>query len=285
MKVSKVSAVIGSMLVAALVSVPASAQTTGTPPPKPTPAVPPPAPEPPAPAKPWTLTAGVDFASAYMFRGIFQQSGGAIVQPSVDLGMTLAPGVTANVGTWNSIHSKTISGLYESDFYGSVTFTVGKLHPGLLYTSYTSPNNSFTTVNEIAGVLSFDDSASKVPFSPKIILAFELGPGQADGGTKKGTYLELGVRPAVKVAPKLTLAVPVKLGMSVRNYYEGPVKDNTFGYLDIGLQGSVPVVSGKSGSLEAHAGVDFLTLGDSMKALNFGDRVKPVVMAGVTFTY
>jgi hypothetical protein len=284
MKISKVSTVVGSALVAALVSVPASAQTAAATAPAPTAQ----APEQPAPAKRMTVTTGIDFASAYLFRGIFQQSGGAIAQPSVDLAITLAPGVTADIGNWDSIHSKTPSGWYESDYYGSLTFTAGKLHPGLLYTSYTSPNNAFMTVKELAGVLSIDDSASKFPLSPKIILAFELGKGQADGGTKKGTYLELGVRPGKKVAPKLTLAVPVKLGLSVKDYYElagSSEKSDKFGYLDVGLQGSVPVISGKGGSLEAHGGVDMLTLGNHLRTLNNNDRVKPVFSIGFTFTY
>jgi hypothetical protein len=281
MKISKVSTVMGSLLVAALVSVPASAQTAAGTPPAPAAQ----APEQPAPAKKVTVTTGLDFASAYMFRGIRQQSGGAIAQPYVDLAISLAPGVTANVGNWDSFHSKSPSGWYESDYYGSVTFTAGKLKPGVLYTSYTSPADSFATVHELAGVLSIDDSASTFPLSPKVVLAFELGDGQADGGANKGTYLELGVRPGVKVAPKLTLAIPVKLGLSVKDYYEGPVNSDKFGYFDVGLIASVPVISGSGGSLEAHGGIDFLSLGDNMKALNNGDRVKPVAVIGFTFSY
>ncbi len=281
MKISRVSTVMGSVLVAALVSVPASAQTAAGTPPAPTAQ----APEQPAVSKRVTITTGLDFTSAYMFRGIRQHSGGAIAQPYVDLGFALAPGVTANVGNWDSLHTKSPSGWYESDYYGSVTFTAGKLKPGLLYTSYTSPADRFATVHELAGVLSIDDSASAFPLSPRVVLAFELGDGQADGGANKGTYLELGVRPGVKVAPKLTLAIPVKLGLSVRDYYEGPVTNDKFGYFDVGLIASVPVISGSGGSLEAHGGVDFLRLGDNMKALSGGDRVKPVAVIGFTFIY
>ena len=80
---------------------------------------------------------------------------------------------------------------------------MGKWKPGALFTSYTSPNDAFNTVNELAAVLAYDDSASAFPLSPKVVLAFELS-GQADGGTDQGTYLELGVRPVVKLidAPK-----------------------------------------------------------------------------------
>jgi hypothetical protein len=233
-----------------------------------------------------TVTTGVDFTSAYLFRGIPQHSGGTIAQPYADLGIALGNGITADVGGWNSIHSTATAGnWYESDYYGSLTFTAGKVKPGVLYTSYTSPADSFATVKELAGVVAFDDSKSPFPLSPKVVLAFELGSGEADGGVNKGTYLELGVRPTVKLAPKLTLAIPVKTGLSVNHYYEGPTGDNRFGYLDTGLQLSVPVITGKGGALEAHGGVDFYRLGDNLKLLNDGDAFKPVGLVGFTFTY
>ncbi len=238
------------------------------------------------PAKRFTVTTGLDFTSAYLFRGIRQHSGGTIAQPYADLGMALGSGVSANIGGWDSVHSTAPAGnWYESDYYASVTFTAGKLKPGLLYTSYTSPADSFATVKELAGVLTVDDSANPFPLSPKIVLAFELGDGQADGGANKGTYLELGVRPGVKLAPKATLYIPVKTGLSVNNYYEGPTGDNHFGFFDTGLQLSVPVISGKGGSLETHGGVDFMWLGDNLKAFNGGDGFKPVYLVGLTFTY
>lgn len=275
--------------VAGLLSTPARAQTAAGPSPAPpatgnttTQA----APEAPAPAKRLTFTTGTDFTSAYFFRGIRQHSGGTIAQPFADLGIALGSGVSANVGGWESFHSSAPNGnWYEADYYGSVTFTAGKLKPGVLFTSYTSPADSFTTVNELAGVLGIDDSASAFPLSPKVILAFELSDGQADGGLKKGTYLELGIRPAIKLAEKLTLAIPVKTGLSLNKYYEGPTGDNRFGFFSTGLQASVPVVSGRGGSLEAHGGVDMLWLGDNLKLLNGDDGFKPIALIGFTFTY
>ena len=71
----------------------------------------------------------------------------------------------------------------------------------------------------------------------------------------------------------------------MNHYYEGPTGDNTFGYFDTALQLSVPVISGKGGSLEGHGGVDLYRLGDNMKLLNDGDAFKPVASIGFTFTY
>lgn len=244
-----------------------------------------PAPEAAAPKR-VTVTTGLDFTSAYFFRGIRQHSGGTIAQPYVDFGVAVGRGVTLNVGNWDSIHSSASAGnWYESDYYGAITFTAGKLKPGLLYTSYTSPADSFSTVHELAGVFVVDDSASPFPLAPKAVLAFELSDAQADGGAGKGVYLELGVKPAIALAPKATLLVPVKAGLSLKDYYEGPTGSNGFGYFSSGLQLSVPVVSGRSGSLEVHGGFDVLWLGDNMKSLNSGDGVKPIGLIGFTYTY
>jgi hypothetical protein len=276
-----------SVCVIASITAPALAQTSAAPSASVSPAVAAAGPaEAAAPAKIYTVTTGLDFTSAYLFRGILQESGGAIGQPYADVAFSLKHGITADVGTWNSIHSTAgVGNWYESDYFGSVTFTAGKLKPGLLYTSYTSPADRFSTVQELAGTLVVDDSKSAFPLAPKVVLAFELGDGQADGGDNKGTYLELGVKPGIKLAPKATLYVPVKTGLSVNHYYEGPAGDNTFGYFDLGAQLSVPVISGKGGALEVHGGIDFMWFGENMKLLNSGDNFKPVSLLGLTFTY
>jgi hypothetical protein len=249
-----------------------------------------------------TLTAGTDLASAYLFRGIFQEDSGVIVPPFADVGVAVYSGegalksVTVNGGIWNSLHSGPSgsgtdgrSAWYEADYYGSVTFALGKWKPGALFTSYTSPNDVFKTVNELAGVLAYDDSGSAFPLNPKAIVAMEL-KGQADGGAKKGTYFEFGVRPVVTVVDHgrypVTLAIPAKLGLSLKDYYEGPTGSNRFGYFDLGGIASVPLafLNGKS-SWEAHSGLDLVWLGDNNRLLNGGDRVKPVFVMGVSVTY
>ncbi len=284
----RIRIIAASICLMASLTAPAMAQTSATPSAAATAATaaaPAPA-EAAAPAKIYTVTTGLDFTSAYLFRGIMQESGGAIGQPYGDIAFSLNHGITLDVGTWNSFHSTAdVGNWYESDYFGSVTFTTGKFKPGLLYTSYTSPADRFATVQELAGTLVYDDSKSPFPLSPKVVLAFELGDGQADGGLNKGTYLELGVKPGIKLAPKATLYIPAKTGLSLNHYYEGPTGDNAFGYFDLGAQLSVPVLSGKSGALEVHGGIDFVWLGDNLKLLNSGDTLKPVSLIGFTFTY
>ena len=238
------------------------------------------------PAKRWTMTTGFDFTSAYLFRGIHQHSSGVIAQPTFDLGVAVGKGISLNVGNWDSVHSTAPNrNWYESDYYGSVTFTVGKLKPAALYTSYTSPADTFATVKELAGVLAVDDSASPFPLSPKAVVAFELGEGQADGGANKGVYLELGVKPNIKLAPKLSVYLPVRGAFSLKDYYEGPFGNDRFGYFNAGFQLSVPAVSSTSGTLEIHGGVDFQVLGDNLKLLNKDERVRPIGTIGFTYSY
>lgn len=254
-----------------------------------------PAPDPPA-SKPVTVTAGMDFPTAYLFRGIFQEDSGFIGQPFVDVGIAAAPNVTINAGLWNSFHSgpsgsdhEDRNAWYELDYYASATFLVGKWKPGALYTAYSSPNDAFSTTHELALVLAYDDSANTVPLNPKAVLAFEL-EGQADGGSSKGTYLELGVRPVFTVAPHdrypLTLAVPAKMGLSLNDYYEGPNGSDGFGYFDLGGILSVPLafMNGKT-TWEIHGGVDIFWLGENLKAFNGGDGVKAVGVIGFSLVY
>jgi hypothetical protein len=236
--------------------------------------------------KRYTVTVGVDFATSYLFRGIHQESSGFVAQPPLDLGVTVGNGVSLNVGHWYSVHSGPTGNFYEADYYGSITFTAGRLKPGVLFTSYTSPNDTFGTVHELAAFLAFDDSANAFPLSPKATLAFELD-GQADGGLNRGTYLELAIKPSVALldgATPLNLAMPARLGLSLDDYYEGINGSDTFGFFSTGVIASVPVAAGKV-TWDFHGGVDVAWLGDNTKALNGNNRVKPVGILGLTLTY
>lgn len=264
-----------------------------------------------------TITGATDFTNAYMFRGIRQETDGLIMWPYFDLGIAAYSGdgglksVGVNFGTWNSLHSG-LSGTdgpsgkfwYESDFYTTLSLGFGGgFSLGTTYTAYTSPNNGFTTVKEIAFKLAEDDSAylNKWSVKPYALFAFEFdtapGQGQADGGTESGTYIELGIAPGY-TGSRGSVSVPVKLGLSGGNYYEfntgtsaSPVyEDDTFGYFSIAGVGTLPLGgTTKFGSWNVHGGIEYQKYGGTLKLINEGlgleHDYKFIYSGGIGFSY
>jgi hypothetical protein len=233
-----------------------------------------------------TFTGGLDVPTIYFFRGIRQETKKKVtLWPYGDLGIALFSGsgglksVGVNVGVWNSLHTgssgtdgPTRHAHYEEDFYatlglgfgGGVTVAAG-------YMALTSPNLMFNTVKE------FQLKVSKAHMlAPYGFLAMELTKdGQADAGRHKGTYLELGVGPSWPlVANGPTIAIPVKLGLSLKDYYEGPTGDSKFGFFDVGGLITVPLkgIPSKFGAWNIHGGVDVLFLGDTTKLFNVNEK-------------
>jgi hypothetical protein len=231
--------------------------------------------------------------------------------PYGDLGIALSSGdgalksVGVNVGVWNSVQTGS-SGTdgasghahYEEDFYTTLNLGFGGgFTVGATYMALSSPNLMFNTVKE------FQVKVSKAHMlAPYAFLAWELtDEGQADAGSHKGTYLELGVAPSWPLkANGPTLAVPVKLGMGLSNYYEAPTGDNfdgpsensSFGFFDIGGLVTVPLkgVPSKFGAWNIHGGVDVLFLGHGTKYFNVdpaGERSgnKFIGLFGIGVTY
>ncbi len=244
-----------------------------------------------------TLTTGVDFPTVYFFRGIRQEADPALTTFAYgDVGLALfsndsGQSVSVNFGVWNSLHTGS-SGTgatpkkgshYEEDFYAILNVGVGSgVTVSPFYTAYTSPNGSFGTVKEIAVKVAH---ASR--FAPYGIVAFELS-GQADSGSDEGTYAELGVAPAWPLGGRgITVTVPVKLGLSLKDYYELGGSDNKFGYVDGGVLVTVPftAVPARFGSWNVHGGVNVLGLGDTTKFFNDGDAGQIVGSIGIGMSY
>jgi len=242
-----------------------------------------------------TVTGSLDFLNQYMFRGIRQNSSGIAVWPAIDLGLAAFSGegglksVGINFGTWNSLHTGDTgqdgpSGKlwYESDFYAALGFGFGGgTSFTTTYTAYTSPNNGFTTVKEIMFKLAVDDSSKlgKGAVKPYIAIAQEfdtdVARGQADGGENAGTYLELGIAPGY-AAPKAGIAFPIKVGMSLSNYYELAGEDNKFGFFSIAGIATIPLGGTTNfGSWNIHGGVEYQRLGDTTAAFNLDDDGLP----------
>jgi hypothetical protein len=241
-----------------------------------------------------TLTGSMDVSNAYLFRGIPQDDTGVILWPAADLGLALKSGtgtmrsITVNVGMWNSLHTG-ITGAdgpngklwYESDFWTSVGVGfAGGVRVAATYTAYTSPNGAFPSVKE----LSLKASAGVRGTNPYALVAFEL-EGQADGGAVEGRYLELGAAPSLGLSG-LTVAVPVKVGLSLDGYYEGLRGDERFGFFSVGGNVSVPISNERSrfGRWNLHGGADYVRLGDS-NALRLGENSKVIISAGIGLSY
>lgn len=252
-----------------------------------------------------TVASSVDLTNVYMFRGIRQDDTKVMIWPTADLGLSVFAGDGAlksaaiDFGSWNSLHTGN-AGLksaskklwYESDFYTSFSLGFGGgVSLGTTYTAYTSPNAGFTNVKEVMVKLGIDDSAKlgKAALKPYGIVAFELdtapGVGQADGGLHAGRYLELGVGPGLS-GSKASLTFPVKLGLSIGDYYELNGADNKFGYFSASGIVSVPLkVPASYGSWNLHGGVEFQQLGTTTKAFNNGDAQKVIVSGGIGLSY
>lgn len=250
-----------------------------------------------------TLSGGYDFLNAYMFRGIPQDEGdfGSVMWPYADLAIALFSGDGAvksmgvNLGTWNSLHTGG-AGLdgptgklwYESDFYATVGLGFGGgTSVGVTYTAYTSPNGLFSTVKEFAVKFAVDDSGylGGAAVKPYVLVAREFGEDnvQADGGLELGTYLELGVAPGFAVS-RVAVAVPVKVGLSLDNYYEGVNGDERFGFFSVAGIATVPFSSQPTrfGTWNVHGGVEWLRLGDRNQL--FGEN-QVVGSLGIGFSY
>jgi len=245
-----------------------------------------------------TFTGGLDVPTKYMFRGLNQEPNGSDLTlfPYGDLGIAFYSGegaiksASVNFGVWNALLTGT-SGLdgpqdklhYEEDFYATLNLGFARgFSLGTTYTAYTSPNAMFGTVQE----LMFKVSKSHM-LAPYGIVAFELD-GQADGGSNEGVYMELGAAPSWPLAGgKVTFAVPVKLGMSLSDYYEGADGDSAFGFFQAGGLFTIPFTSATSkyGAWNFHGGVDFYALGDTPKAFNNGDSGKVVASFGIGVVY
>lgn len=252
-----------------------------------------------------SLFGGLDSLNEYSFRGIRQNSTGLALWPWADLGMAVWSGdggvknVSINLGTWNSLHTGDMGAdgsshklWYESDFYA--TFSLGfvsGVSAAAAYTAYTSPNSMFSNVKELMFKLAVDDSAyfGKAAVKPYVILAREFdtapGVGQADAGAKAGTYLELGVAPGY-AGSRASLAVPIKVGLSLRNYYELSGDDHRFGFLSIAGIVTVPLgATTRFGGWNIHGGVEFQRLGDATTFFNGDKPTRVIGSMGFGFTY
>jgi hypothetical protein len=252
-----------------------------------------------------SLAATYDFTNAYMFRGLRQDDTRVIMFPFAEARIDLhddddgVTDVALRIGSWNSLNTG-VTGTegpsgklwYESRFYSAVDVTFGGgITAGGGYTAYPSPNNSFSTVKELSFRVSADERTrpAGLALRPHALVAFEFdtapGVGQADGGPNAGTYLELGIAPGINESG-FAVAFPVRLGLSLDDYYELAGVDHQFGYLSLGAIASLPLARSTTyGAWDVHGGLEFQSLGDTPEAFNGGDQDKLIGTIGIGFSY
>lgn len=256
-----------------------------------------------------SFSMGVDFTTAYYFRGIFQENQGLIYQPYADATFQLTDALSVYLGTWNSIHDNTGSGIddqwFESDFFIGASYAVSEcLSVDVAYTWLYGPSVAAEFSQELSFSVAYDDSGlwgdSFDGLQPYFLVAIETS-GSSDygstltAGSDKGVYYELGIAPSFTVVDSatspITLTVPLTLGLG-SDYFEiantsGGDDDETFGFFDIGLDFSMPLsfVPAQFGSWEAAAGVHFLFLGDTNEQYNNGDDFEIIGTFGISMSY
>lgn len=245
---------------------------------------------------------GVDWTTAYFFRGIIQEKHGFIVQPGIELGYALNDNTTVLVGTWNSFHDAATGAgssdhfnrhWYECDLYGGVRVALDQCTLSATYTFYTSPADAFDTVHEIDFGVSYDDSPcwnNKFAFNPEAHLAIETGANAADG-QNPGIYLQLGIAPSfdwlVTGSHTVQITTPVTVGLSAHDYYQDANgHDHTFGFLDLGVDAAMDLATpAGTGDWNISGGVHLLILNGATQQLNHGDRGEVIARLGISASF
>lgn len=233
-------------------------------------------------------------------QGMIYQPG---VTVSFDLTQAGLEGVSAYFGTWNSIHdgpsssgstgaAATGSGgqWYESDWYFGVNFGLfDNVGVDVSYVVLYGPAGGTIFAEEIDVAVNYDDAGMWAEegflangLQPYALVAFETD-GASDGGsvgagvvgTSEGIYLEVGIEPTwtwtVTEDFAIDMALPVSVGISLDDYYEtvdpttGGVEDEDFGFLSVGITGSVPLdfIPADYGAWTLSAGFTYLGLNEA----------------------
>ncbi len=250
---------------------------------------------------------GIDFPTAYFFRGIQYENQGLIAQPHLELVYPLTGAVDSTpsfdlvLGTWSSFHTGPTGvgggniAWFESDLYlGIATQLDEKWSASGTYSWYGAPQVGVVS-EEITFSLAYDDSEmwlqSVGGLQPAVVLGIET-KGQADGGNDKGIYAQIGIEPTFSLGKTgsmdWTMTMPVSLGMSLSGYYEDAGgSDSFFGFFDIGVDLTTPLemMPSRLGPWNLAVGLHALLLGDTTEQFNGGDSFDWVFSVGLSTTW
>ncbi len=257
-----------------------------------------------------SLTGGIDWASAYYFRGIATiQNGGNNLQPYAEIGfrllenkgpltsLSVAPGIWTNLHTGGGllVQPSDPKGWTETDFYFKVSAVWWEvLTTSATFTYYTSPNNTFASNSDMGLGFSLNDSKWLGAFAlnPSILFAFETTGEALVADGKKGIYMQLGFAPGytffAESAYPTSISLPMTFGWSLKDYYTVNGENQTFGYFSWGPLITMPLkfIPANFGSWSVKAGVQFLVLNTNLKKVNTGgDAFVPIGSVGLALTY
>lgn len=230
---------------------------------------------------------GVDVVSQYISRGLIFENQGAIIQPYADLYFKLYEGeglltkVQANLGIWNSFHSRhtdageasghgtgradaaSTRSWYEFDFTPGVSFEFAKtltITPS--WYTFLSPNDGFSTFGGLNVNVALDDSKWLGDFAlhPHFTVLFEL-ENKAGNGSDEGVYYEVGIAPGHDFGP-VAIAVPITAGFGSNDFY---ANDAGFGFFSAGLTATAPLkfIPECLGKWNVRAGATYYYLGSN----------------------
>jgi len=256
-----------------------------------------------------SLLLGADWASAYYFRGIVgTQNGGSNVQPYAEIGFKLLENegpLTSLVfapGIWNNFHygdgelvdPSDPKFWFESDLYLKLSATWwDALTTSVIYTYYTSPNDSFPNFADVGLNFALNDAKWLGDFAlnPSLLVAFETkGEALVSDNGKKGIYMGLGLAPGYTFftdsSTPMNVSLPMTAGFSLKDYYTVN-GGQTFGYFSGGplFTAQLKFIPPEFGNWALKAGIQFLWLNSNLETVNTGDSFAPIGSIGLAMTY
>jgi uncharacterized protein (TIGR02001 family) len=148
----------------------------------------------------------LDFASAYVFRGVTFNDG-FVIQPGMSVSGDF--GLPFSVGTWANFDVDDYDGALEEnqfseiDLFGSVSLPMPEgLAFDLGYCEYTYPSGGGDADREVSATLGLD-----IVLAPSVMVAYGV-----DGGIDKTLYVEAGIGQDIDLADGVGLSLGAAVG-------------------------------------------------------------------------
>lgn len=223
-------------------------------------------------------TLSLNAVSGQVFRGQVLDTGMSY-QPSltlsvpVDLSRIGFDGAALQLQTTQSFNQNSpTAGWFRSEVDLGVSLTKGAFVITPSYQFFSSPTSKFESAqgfNIKVGV------KEEYTYGLKPYVSGFFGvQGNANNGTKPGSYYETGISPSFKIG-QTTVTIPAALGLGSRNYY---ANNKTTGYGVIGVHSTTPLTQ----NLNFVAGVDCW---HAAKSLGNSNQNNVTTSIGLSYTF